>query len=471
MMEVDTLASVAVHGIAIVVITIGLAQSILHLIQLVLAALALRENPPEPQSDIVWRRSASDLPPVSILAPAYNEEATIVESVRSLLSLRYPHFEVLVINDGSKDQTLRALREAFELEAVERDHEEVLDHAPVVGLYGSPMHPNLFVIDKQNGGKADALNAGINQARSPIFCSMDADSILEPDALLRVIQPFLDDPDNVVASGGTVRIANGCRIQGGRIVEVGLPRNPLALFQTVEYLRAFLMARLAWSRVGVLTIISGAFGLFRRSAVVEAGGYARDTVGEDMELVVRLHRHYRDRRQSYRIAYVPEPVCWTEAPQTLSTLSRQRSRWQRGALETFATHRAMLFNPRYGRVGSVGFGSILLIDVVGPIAELTGYLIVPVFWMLGVLSLEFFFAFIAVTFAFGVAVSVGSLALEEIELRRVPRARDLVLLTLTAVAENLGYRQLNAIWRVWGTWQWMRGTTAWGEMGRTGFKA
>ena len=268
-----------------------------------------------------------------------------------------------------------------------------------------------------------------------------------------------------------MRIANGCRIQGGRIVEVGLSRNPLALFQTVEYLRAFLMARLAWSRIGVLTIVSGAFGVFRRTTVIEAGGYARNTVGEDMELIVRLHRHCRDRKQSYRIAYVPEPVCWTEAPQTLAVLGRQRARWQRGALETFATHKAMLFNPRYGRVGLLGFGSILLIDVLGPIAELIGYVIVPLFWMLGALSPAFLLAFLAVTFAFGVAVSVGALALEEAELRRVPRVRDLVVLTFAAVAENFGYRQMNTIWRVCGVWQWLSGAKMWGDMQRVGFRS
>jgi cellulose synthase/poly-beta-1,6-N-acetylglucosamine synthase-like glycosyltransferase len=250
-----------------------------------------------------------------------------------------------------------------------------------------------------------------------------------------------------------------------------LPDNPLALLQTVEYMRAFLMARLAWSRLETLTIISGAFGLFRRDAVVEAGGYTRGLVGEDMELVVRLHRFSRDAGRDYRIAFVPEPVCWTEAPETLQALSRQRRRWQRGSLETFAIHKAMLCNPRYGRVGTVGLGGMLLIDVLGPLAEIAGYALIPGFYLLGVLSIDYLLAFLAVSFVFGVAISVGSLVLEEQQLRRATHARDLAILTAAAVLENFGYRQLNSVWRLIGWWEWMRGGHAWGEMRRKGFSS
>jgi cellulose synthase/poly-beta-1,6-N-acetylglucosamine synthase-like glycosyltransferase len=300
---------------------------------------------------------------------------------------------------------------------------------------------------------------------------MDADSLLEPDALLRAVQPFLEDPQRVIAVGGTIRVANGCTIADGRIVKVGAPRNLLALMQTVEYLRAFLMARLAWSQIGALTIISGAFGLFRRAAVLEVGGYAHGTVGEDMELVVRLHRHFRESGKPYKVAFVPEPVCWTEAPETLAVLARQRARWHRGALETFVRHRHMAFNPRYGAVGMIGFGWIVLADVIGPPTEVMGYVLIPLWWSFGALSLDYLLAFIAVTFAFGVALSVGALALEESELHRFPRARDLVVLTGAAILENLGYRQLNQLWRLRGTLQWLRGAQGWGEMTRRGFKA
>ena len=285
------------------------------------------------------------------------------------------------------------------------------------------------------------------------------------------MRPFVDDPIRTVAVGGTVRIANGCRIDHGRVVEVRAPTNPLALLQTMEYLRAFLMARLAWSRVNALTIISGAFGLFRRTNVIEVGGYTLGTVGEDMELVVKLHRLMRDQKRPYRVAFIPEPVCWTEAPETLGVLGRQRARWHRGALETFERHRDMLFNPRYGRVGTVGFGYILLVDVVGPIVETLGYLLVPIFFLMGILSLDYVLAFVGISFAFGVVISVGALALEESELRRFPKATDLLKLTFVAVVENFGYRQLNNIWRLRGIWQYLRRSQSWGTMTRKGFQS
>ena len=457
---------------ALFVILSGLAQNMVHLIQLALAGVALARQPPEPDSASFWQRYSKAAPPIALLAPAFNEALTIVESVRSLLSMRYPEFEIIVINDGSTDETLEILIDTFSLAPTEaRDYELVVDHALILGLYASNLHPRLLVIDKDNGGKADALNAGLNLANAPIICSMDADSLLEPDALLRAVQPFLEDPQRVIAVGGTIRVANGCTIADGRIVKVGAPRNLLALMQTVEYLRAFLMARLAWSQIGALTIISGAFGLFRRAAVLEVGGYAHGTVGEDMELVVRLHRHFRDTRQPYRIAFVPEPVCWTEAPETLKVLSRQRARWHRGALETFDRHRSMAFNPRYGAVGMVGFGWIVLSDVIGPPTEMLGYVLIPLWWSFGALSLDYLLAFLGVNFAFGVALSVGALALEESELHRFPRTRDLLVLTGAAILENLGYRQLNQLWRLQGTLQWLRGAQNWGEMTRKGFKA
>jgi cellulose synthase/poly-beta-1,6-N-acetylglucosamine synthase-like glycosyltransferase len=303
-----------------------------------------------------------------------------------------------------------------------------------------------------------------------LFCSIDADSLLESDALLRAVRPFIEEPHETVAVGGTIRLANGSRIEAGRVVEVKLPRNFLALVQIVEYLRAFLMARLALSRMQVLTIISGAFGLFRRELVLDVGGYSHGTVGEDMELVVKLHRLMRDRKLPYRVEFIPDPVCWTEAPEDVRVLGRQRARWQRGALETFFRHKDMLFNPRYGRIGFLGFGQVLVVDLLGPIVEVLGYVLVPLLYFLGLLAVEYLLAFLAITFSFGVFVSVATLILEEVELRRFPRARDLALLTGVAVAENFGYRQLSNFWRVRGLWQFMRKQQGWGTMTRKGFQ-
>lgn len=454
--------------IAGAIVAAGLAQNMLQVIQLGFAISAFRAHRrvPTPQ---LWRRLSDAAPPITLISPAFNEEMTIVESVRSLLNLQYPAFEVIVVNDGSKDGTLKSLIEAFELAPAIRARDTVLASKPVLGLYSAAHQPRLLVIDKINGGKADALNAAVNLASFPIICAIDADSLLEPDALLRAVQPFIDDPERVVAVGGTVRIANGCRVDHGRVVEMGLPRDPLALLQSVEYLRAFLMARLAWSQMGALTIISGAFGLFLRQPVLDVGGYSCDTVGEDMELIIKLHRHHRDRGLPYRIAFLPEPVCWTEAPTTLQVLARQRRRWQRGAMETFAKHADMLVKPRYGRVAGLGMTNILLTDILGPILEVFGYLMIPALCLLGVLSMDYLAAFLAVSVGFGISISVASLVMEESQLRRVASVSDLLVLLFAALAENLGYRQLNNFWRVQGFWEYLVGSSSWGEMTRTGF--
>ena len=466
----ERIVEASLFAVVAIVIATGFLQNAIAIMQLALATRELATHKPERRLGLLWRRYAELSPPIALLVPAFNEEVSIVESLRSMLALNYPHFEIVAINDGSKDGTLQAMIEGFELVPVARTFDETVRHKPIRGLYGSPRHPRLLVVDKENGGKSDALNAGINLSRAPIFCAIDADSILESDALLRAVRPFIEEPVRTVAVGGTIRIANGCRIENGRVVRIGLPRNLLALFQTVEYLRAFLMARLAWSRVKTLTIISGAFGLFRRQIAVAVGGYSHDTVGEDFELIVKIHRYMRDRGEDYAVTFIPEPVCWTEAPESLTVLGRQRSRWQRGALETFVRHRDMLFRRRYGRIGWVGLPHVLVVDVLGPPIEVMGYVLSPLLWLLGLLAVDYLLAFLSLTFVYGVFVSVGSLILEEIELQRFPKARDITVLTLAAIFENFGYRQINNLWRLRGHWQFLRGKQGWGTMTRVGFR-
>jgi len=447
--------------ISAIIIALGFIQNLIYAVQLGIAYWALRHRPPVSKVQRLWGLYSDITMPISLLVPAYNEEVSVVSSVRSLLALHYPVFDIIVVNDGSQDGTLSALIEAFELRPIQRAYEQEVRHAPIRGIYGSPHHADLIVVDKENGGKSDALNAGINLSRRPLFCAMDADSIVESDALLRTVQPFLEDPDRVAAVGATIRVVNGCTVREGRVMELGLPKAMLPLFQIVEYLRAFLMARIAWSELRTLTLISGAFGLFRRQVAVAVGGFSHDTVGEDLELILKIHRYMLEHRADYLISYIPEPVCWTEVPTTLGELGRQRARWQRGALEAFFKHKRMLFNPRYGRVGMLGFGNILIVDVIGPPIELIGYFLIPALWALGLLSLAYFLAFLALAFIFGVFVSVSSLILEELELRRVPRPSDLLILTGTAVLENFGYRQINNFWRVVGWWQFLRGAKSW----------
>jgi len=256
--------------------------------------------------------------PVSLLIPAYNEEATVAATVRSLLQLNYSHFEIVVINDGSTDRTLEVLKESFDLKLFPEVMRRRLATEPLRGVYRSAKHPELKVIDKQNGGKADALNAGINAAQYPLYCALDADGVLRPDSLRSITRPFLDDP-RTVAAGGIIRIANGCDVVNGWLVRTGLPAHPLALLQVVEYCRAFLFGRIGWNPINGLLVISGAFGVFHKETVIEAGGYRRHTVGEDMELVVRLHRLLSEEGRPYRIVFAPQPVCWTEAPENLAT--------------------------------------------------------------------------------------------------------------------------------------------------------
>lgn len=405
--------------------------------------------------------------PVSVLVPAYNEEATIGSSVRSMLQLDYPEYEVIVINDGSRDGTMDALRREFALEPFPEAYWQRLPVKPVRGIYRSSMHPALRVIDKENGGKADALNAGINASRYPLFCSVDADSVLERVSLRRVVEPFLEEP-RTIASGGTVRIANGCTVDSGFLTNVGLPRNPLALFQIVEYLRAFLFGRLGWSPLNAVLIISGAFGVFRKDVVIRAGGYRTDTVGEDMELIVRLHRLHRTGNIPYRIVFVPDPVCWTEAPETLRVLKSQRVRWQRGLSESLTLNIGLLFHRRGGAAGWLAFPFMVVFEWLGPLIEVTGYLFMILAFLTGLVSTEAFVTFMLVAFGFGLVLSVSSLLLEEVSFHIYQKPRQILVLLLAVVLENFGYRQLNSALRLWGLLLWMfRSKARWGEMTRS----
>jgi cellulose synthase/poly-beta-1,6-N-acetylglucosamine synthase-like glycosyltransferase len=337
-------------------------------------------------------------------------------------------------------------------------------------VHRSRTHPSLWLVDKENGGKADALNAGLNYCYTPIFCAMDADSILEPEALIRIVRPFLEDA-TTVAVGGVLRIVNGCTVERGRVTGVGLPTNLLAKFQVLEYLRVFLAARIGWASLDATLIISGAFGIFRREAVVAVGGYATDTVGEDMELIVRLHRRGFETRTPHRIHFVPDPVAWTECPESAAVLGRQRDRWQRGLCQSLMRHKRMLFNPRYGRVGLLAFPYFFFLEMMGPVIELGGYLSLGATIVAGRADWFVIGAFLSVVVVLGGVLSLAAVALEELSFRRYPRFTDLLKLFGLAALENFGYRQLNSWWRVKGTISAIRGVKGWGKMTRKGFAA
>jgi cellulose synthase/poly-beta-1,6-N-acetylglucosamine synthase-like glycosyltransferase len=409
-------------------------------------------------------------PPVSILLPAYNEEAGVVPSVRSLLDLRYPRHEVIVVNDGSTDGTIDRLSEAFDLVPVRQALRTLIPTAPVRGAFVSRRHPNLWVVDKENGGKADALNAGINASAHAYFCAIDADAVLEQDSLLRIILPVVDDPDLVAAAGGIVRVANGAVIESGRLVDFRLPRSHIARFQILEYFRAFLLGRLAFDSLNAVLIISGAFGLFKRELVETVGGYAHDTVGEDAELVARLQGHLRRRGEPFRIRFIPDPVCWTEAPSDVKTLSRQRRRWQRGLGETLWRHRRMMFNPRAGAFGLFTLPYFLFFELLGAVIEAIGIPVVLIAWLVGALSVEFFLLFLAVSLLLAVIISISALLFEEYADRRYERGPDMARLVAYAVVAGLGYTQMTAYFRCWGFVDLLRRRRDWGVMTRRGLE-
>ncbi|WP_034623209.1 glycosyltransferase [Cellulomonas sp. URHE0023] len=460
---------VALVAFSVVSFVYFVALDILYLLLTGLAWNDLRQS--------LWRRRylgldeafASPLTPgISLLIPAYNEEAGIVESVRSLLALRYPKHEVVVVNDGSTDGTIAALVKAFDMVPVRQAVREGIATATIRVAYASRPHPNLLVLDKENAGRSDAVNAGVNAARYPYVCMIDADSLLEHDALLRIAKPLLDDPENVIAAGGTVRAANGCRIDHGQVLDVRLGKSRLATIQTLEYIRAFLVSRIGWSRLRALGLISGAFGIYDRALLQTVGGLWTDTVGEDLELTLRLHRHLRDRGEPYKVVFVDDAVCWTEVPEDLATLGKQRRRWQRGLFESLRRHRVMIGNPKYGPIGLVAAVYFAVFEFLSPLFALLGLGVSVVLWAIGAVSTGYIASFLAVSVGMGVVLSTAALAIELIGYGRYERRRDVGRLLSYTVIESFGFHQLHNWWRFMGYFDIFRGKTEWGEQKRKG---
>lgn len=409
------------------------------------------------------------MPEVSVVIPAYNEAAAIATSVRGALNLNYPSFEVIVVNDGSTDATLDALRRGFRLVRAERAMKPGLRTQEIRGVYRSLELPNLLVVDKANGGKSDALNAAINACRNPYFCAVDADVVLEEDALLRVMRPIVEDPERVVAVGGIVRVANGCEVANARVAGVRLPGAILPMLQVVEYLRAFLSGRTGFSGWNGLLIISGAFGVFSTKWAVAAGGYNTATVGEDMELVCAMHALLREMRQGYRIVFIADPVCWTLVPESLGILQSQRRRWQRGLLETLWSHRRMFLRPRYGLLAFFSFPFFVVFEGLGPLLEAAGYLSTAAAWALGAVSKDFVLAFFTLAVLAGMLLNLCAILLEECTFRRYPRWRDILRLLCYGLLEGFGYRQLTVFFRCQGLWDFLAKRKGWGPMRRPRF--
>ncbi|MBC7887001.1 MAG: sulfatase-like hydrolase/transferase [Ferruginibacter sp.] len=416
--------------------------------------------------------SSNYAPSVSILAPAYNEGANIIENVRSLLSIHYNHLELIVINDGSKDDSMVKLIDAYDLEVVDFLYHVHIPAKQVKAVYKSrnTVYKKLIVIDKVNGGKADALNTGINLASNQYLVCIDVDCILEQDALLKLVKPFMEETGKrVIATGGVVRIANSCIVQNGRLLDVNLPKEFLPRVQTLEYIRAFLLGRMAWSRLNGLLLISGAFGAFDREIVIKAGGYNPKTVGEDMELVVRMRRYMEEHDTPYKVAYIPDPLCWTEAPASYKILGRQRNRWTRGTIETLKIHRILFFNPRYGLLGMLSYPYWFFFEFLAPIIEFIGMAGFIFFALVGTVNWGFFFALLGFVLTFGWLYSIFAILMEVVTYNQYKKKGELARLIVTAMMEPFLFHPF-VIWSaIRGNIDLLRKKNSWGEMTRQGF--
>lgn len=410
-------------------------------------------------------------PGISLIAPAYNESLTIIDNVKSLMSIMYNNFEVIVVNDGSKDDTLEKMVRAFNLVQVPYDVPPTLSAKPVRGIYKSANKAfrKLTVVDKINGGKADALNTGLNVSRKDLVACIDVDCIIERDALLKMVKPFLENPDEVIASGGVVRIANSCVVEEGRLIKVRLPEKLIARFQVLEYMRAFLLGRLAWSRLNGLLLISGAFGLFKREIAVKAGGYNHRTVGEDMELVMRMRVYMHDQKRRYKVSYIPDPLCWTEAPSSYKILKRQRNRWARGTFEALRIHRKIFLNPRYGVMGMISYPFWLFFEWLAPFIELFGILFFGCLVVLGKVDWLYFLPMFGAVYGFSIFISLFALLMEEMSFFKYTEKKDLFMMICTAIIEPFWFHPRVVWWSMQGNLDLIIGKKSWGEMTREGF--
>ncbi len=411
-------------------------------------------------------------PKLSLIAPAYNEGFTIEENVKSLLSLNYNNYQVIVVNDGSKDNSMEILIKTYDLELTELEVHSKIETQKIRGLYRSrnAAFKKLIVVDKENGGKADALNAGLNIAEYPYVVCIDVDCILDKDALLKLAKPFLESyGKRIIATGGVVRIANQCVIKNGRMVEVNVPDRLLSRIQVLEYLRAFLLGRMAWGRLDGLLLISGAFGAFDKEIALLSGGYSTKTVGEDMELVVRMRRYMLENKLPYSVSYIPDPLCWTEAPEDFKIFKKQRSRWMRGTIETLSFHKKMCLNPKYKLLGMISIPYWTLFEFLAPGIEFIGVVTTLVFLVLGLLNWHFFFLLVLFVYTFAIFFSVIALYCEERTYHKYHKQADFLKLLLAAFIEPFYFHPLTVYAALVGYKDKIKGTSGWGEMTRKGF--
>ncbi len=412
-------------------------------------------------------------PSISVIAPAYNEGKTIIDNIRSLMSLHYNDFEVIIVNDGSSDDSMEKIIKAYDLEIINPLYEETIKTKPIRGIYKSrnKAFNKLIVIDKENGGKADALNAAINFSQKEFISVVDVDSVLVEDALLIMAKPFLEETEKkIIASGGVIRIANSCKVEDGRITQVNLPKRFLPRIQVLEYTRAFLMGRMAWSKLNGLLLVSGAFGMFDRDIVLKVGGYNTNLVGEDMELIVRMRRYMAEQKEKYKVIYIPDPLCWTEVPNNLRVLGRQRDRWTRGTMESLFMHFKLFFNPRYKSLGLLGHPYWFFFEWLAPLFEFIGIIYFIIIAILGIPNWPFFFLLLGTVYFFAVTLSHWAILFEELSFHRYNKKRDVVKMLITAMLEPIFYHPFILIFSIRGNFKYFTGEKTWGKMEKVGFE-
>ncbi len=410
-------------------------------------------------------------PKISIIAPAFNESKTIIDNVRTLLSLYYNNFEVIIVNDGSTDDTFELMKEAYDLVKVNYYFDYRIPCERIRGVYRSknPSYNRLTIIDKNNGGKADSLNAGINICHSDLFVSIDADSIIEADSRLKLVKPFLEEKDKkVIGTGGVIRIVNSCEVERGHIKEIKIPSNFLPRLQVLEYTRAFLLGRMAWSQLDGLMLISGAMGLFDRETVIKAGGYSVKTVGEDMELVLRMRRYMAENDTKYEVTYIPDPLCWTEVPSDLKSMRKQRTRWTRGLIESLRTHRKMFLNSQYGRLGLLGYPYWFFFEWMAPLIAFAGFIYTIYLIVRDSLNWPFYLLLFLFVYSFAVSLSTWAILFEEITFHKYKSKRDVLKLVGIAFLEPFFY-PVHTYFAVRGNLEALRGKKGWGKAERSGF--
>lgn len=464
-----------ITGIEIVVfiiVLIGLLQIFVYFIQLIVALYVLFDNPNRDRKIQSIHNNDGFIHPITIIMPAYNESVTIIDSIESMLASDYPNVDMIVVNDGSTDGTFNLINQYFQLEEIKHDLNNTkltpLDHAKIKGVYISRKDNRLRVIDKVNGGKADAHNAALNLSKAPIVCLLDADSILAPDALTNAMVPFIDDP-KTIAVGGTIRVANSCIINKGLVTQIRLSKKYIVQLQALEYMRSFLMAKVAWNHFSTLPIISGAFGLFRRDFAIRVGGFSVGSMGEDFDFTVKLHKYIYDSNVDYKIKFVPTAICWTQVPEKWKILQNQRIRWHIGALQTFLHFKKLIFRLKYRRIGFALLPYSVLTDIIGPLSELLGYLLLPFFWYFHIVNGNIILSYFLLVICYNILISSVAIAIDGLLLKGLNKTRYLISLFYISLIENFGYRQICLYWKLRGFLRLRKGKISWGKMERVKF--